>query len=138
MVLIAYYLYAWDRVGRDPGAGTIVPLFAPPQGFSPAAAHFVLNLGFDDKEFAAAIVDMAVKGILKIEDRDGDFYLTKTSDDTGLLSPGEKAIAAELFAHHATVELDNANHERIGGALKALKKKLKRELETIYFNTNSL
>ena len=138
LVLIAYYLYAWDRVGRDPGAGTIVPLFAPPQGFSPAAAHFVLNLGFDDKEFAAAIVDMAVKGILKIEDRDGDFYLTKTSDDTGLLSPGEKAIAAELFAHHATVELDNANHERIGGALKALKKKLKRELETIYFNTNSL
>ena len=36
------------------------------------------------------------------------------------------------------MQLDNANHERIGGALEALKKKLKQELETIYFNTNSL
>ena len=138
LVLIAYYLFAWNRVGRDPEGGTIVPLFAPPEGFSPAAAHYVLNLGFDDKVFAAAIVNMAVKGVIKIEDRDGDFFLTKTSDDTGGLSAGEKAIVAELFATRSSVELDNANHERIGWALKALKKKLKRELETIYFNTNSL
>jgi len=31
-----YYLVVWWRFGRDPEAGTIIPLFAAPDGLSPA------------------------------------------------------------------------------------------------------
>ena len=35
---------------------------------APAAARYVTRMGFDDKAFAAAIVSMAVKGYLTIEE----------------------------------------------------------------------
>ena len=54
----------WLRVGRDPAKGTIIPLFEPPKGFSPAAVRFLMRMGFDAKTFAAAVLDMAVKGYL--------------------------------------------------------------------------
>ena len=36
---IAYHLAAWVVAGKDPAPGTIVPLFHPPEGFSPAACR---------------------------------------------------------------------------------------------------
>ena len=89
LVLIAYYLFAWNRVGRDPEGGTIVPLFAPPDGISPASAHYILNMRFDDKLFASAVVNMAVKGFLKIEDQDGDFPHQDVRKNSGPV-PGRK------------------------------------------------
>ena len=32
---------AWLRVGRDPRRGTVIPLFAPPDGMSAAAVRYV-------------------------------------------------------------------------------------------------
>src|SRR5262249_52885505 len=53
-VVCGYYYRAWTRVGRDPQAGVIVPLFRPPDGLAPAAARYVREQGFDDKTFSAA------------------------------------------------------------------------------------
>ena len=53
-------------VGRDPPNGTIIPLFDPPDGMSPAAVRYVDRMSFDDRCFAAAIVDLGVKGHLRI------------------------------------------------------------------------
>jgi hypothetical protein len=138
LLVLAYYLFAWNRVGRDLVGGPIVPLFEAPKGFSPAASRYLSNMRFDNTVFAAAVVSMAVKGALKIEDDNGTFYVTRTSSDTANLSPGEKALSRVLFSGAQSVELDNENHGKIGGARGALEKKLKRELETIHFNTNRL
>ena len=43
LVLLAYYLVVWSRVGKDPAKGTIIPLFSPPKGFSPAAVRYVMR-----------------------------------------------------------------------------------------------
>src|SRR5207249_1649530 len=55
-LLLSFYYFAWLRVGRDPPRGTIIPLFGPPTGMSAAATRYVLNLGFDQRCFTAAIV----------------------------------------------------------------------------------
>src|SRR5439155_26445273 len=60
--VLLYYLYAWSRVDRDPPAGTIVPLFAPPAGLGPGGVRYVRREGFDDRTFAASLVGLAVKG----------------------------------------------------------------------------
>jgi uncharacterized membrane protein YgcG len=39
--MLLYYAFAWLRVGRDPPIGTIIPMFGPPDGMSPAAARYV-------------------------------------------------------------------------------------------------
>src|SRR6202007_113026 len=66
-VLILYYLIAWSPVGRDPAPGVIMALYEPPQNLSPAGMRYLLRMGFDNKTFAAAILDMAVRGFLPIK-----------------------------------------------------------------------
>ena len=83
IVLFIYYLMAWVKVGKDPREGPIIPLFHPPESFSPAAIRHVKKMGFDNKSFAAALVDMAVKGALTIAaDEDGVFTLEKNQEPT--------------------------------------------------------
>jgi len=51
-----YYLWAWNKVGRDPARGTIIPLFAPSPGLGPAGARYAYKGGFDDRCYAAGLV----------------------------------------------------------------------------------
>ena len=138
VLLVGFYLLAWIRVGRDPARGTIIPLFAPPQGFSPAAVRFVEQLGFDHKAFAAAVVDMAVKGSLLIKEDDGNYTLVRRDAGGANLSPGEQRVAAKLFAGGDSLKLGNENHAAIKSAIGALESYLKAEFEKKYFATNSI
>jgi len=135
--LFAYYLLVWFRVGRDPAKGTIVPLFSPPEGFSPAAVRFIIRMDFDDKAFAAAVVNLAVKGFLTINQGEDDvFTLKKTGSSQSNLSKGEQRIMNKLFKSKGTMRLKNSNHRAIQGAVSALKKSLSRDFEKIYFFQN--
>ncbi len=137
VLLVGFYLWAWYQVGRDPAKGTIIPLYSPPRGFSPAGVRFVSRMGFDDKAFAAAVVDMAVKGAVQIQEDGSDYTLVRRDAAQGPLSRGEQLIAARLFPRGGSIKLENENHTRIKSAIDALKKNLKTELEKIYFATNS-
>jgi len=137
-ILLAYYLLVWFRVGRDPAKGTIIPLFSPPKRFSPAAVRFVMHMGFDDKSFAAAVVDLAVKGSLTIRrGDDGVFTLEKKAGDNSNLSRGERTVLDKLLGSKRMIRLKNSNHLAIQAAISALKKTLRRDFEKIYFFRNS-
>jgi len=96
LLVVAYYLVAWHLAGRDPDLGTVIPLFTPPRGLSPAGARFVSRMGFDEKVFTAAIINLAVKGALTIEDANGTFTLRRCGKVEGL-SRGERKLLAKLF-----------------------------------------
>ncbi|MGO8762428.1 MAG: DUF2207 domain-containing protein [Desulfobaccales bacterium] len=136
-VLLVFYLWAWFRVGRDPASGTIIPLFSPPSGFSPAGARFVSRMGYDDKAFAAAVVDMAVKGAVLIQEEGDDYTLVPRDTAKSPLSGDEQLVTAQLFPKGKSVKLENTNYAVINAAIDALKKNLKGELEKVYFFTNS-
>ena len=123
-VLLGFYLWVWYRVGRDPAGGTIIPLYSPPAGFSPAGVRFVSRMGYDDKAFAAAVVDMAVKGGVLIKEDDGDYTLVRKEGAMGALSRDEQLVTAQLFSGGKSVKLENTNHTRIKAAIDALKKNL--------------
>ena len=132
-----FYLYAWNRVGRDPEKGTIVPLFAPPPGLGPAGARFITKYGFDDRGFAAAIVSLAVKGHLKIADDDGAFSVTKLSGGAKRdmpLSSAEQALVQALPS--GTTVLKQANHATVRAAKSALEGALKKEYDGSVFLRN--
>jgi hypothetical protein len=67
-LIVGYYWVSWYFVGRDPKKGTIIPLFHPPQNLSPAAVRYVWKMGYDDQVFSTAVINLAVKGYLKIEE----------------------------------------------------------------------
>lgn len=137
VVVFAYYLVIWFWVGRDPAPGTIIPLFMPPQGFSPAAVRFVRRMDFDQKAVAAIMVDMAVKGYLNIKENDGDFILQRTGAAPSALTQDETGMAAKLFALSPTVDMKSENHAVIQGAREALKASLKKAFEKSYFFTHT-
>ncbi|MFP6743954.1 MAG: DUF2207 domain-containing protein, partial [Alphaproteobacteria bacterium] len=135
LLISAYYLFTWSKVGRDPEAGTIVPLFEPPEGISPAAIRFILGMGYDKKAFTAAIVNMAVKGYLTIDEDDGEFTLRRNHTDMSALSQGEMKIASHLFTS-PSVRLHHSSHVRIQGAIGAFREYLRAEFEPVHFRRN--
>ncbi len=67
-LVLLYNLLAWSSVGRDPKKGTIIPLFHPPKGFSPALIHYIHRMGWEKSgwtAFTAAIFDLGVKGLVE-------------------------------------------------------------------------
>ena len=137
LVLLLYYLIAWSAVGRDPAPGVIMALYQPPQDLSPAGMRYLQRMGFDNKTFAAAILDMAVRGFLTIKEQAGSYTLYTTGKDSRVLSPDEREIAARLFDGRNEIWLHNENHETIHAALKALQKWLAAAEQKTYFVTNS-
>ncbi len=136
-ILLLYFFVVWSRVGRDPDPGVIVPLFEPPLDLSPAAMRYILNMGFDNKAYSAAVINLAVKGYLTISDDDDEYVLTRDRNvDKSVLSAGERRMAAKLFQGRDTAVLKRANHKSIRGSIKALKNLLRSEYHLVYFRTN--
>jgi len=139
-VLATFYLVTWWHHGRDPKRGTIIPLFAPPAGLSPEAVRYIHRMSYDRKSFAAALINMAVKGFLTISQAGSTYTLTRTGKTVGDcgLSPAEIAISDALFQGlTSSIELKQSNHTSVQNAITGLKSKLKSECEKNYFITNS-
>lgn len=136
-VVLAYYLLVWRLVGKDPEPDSIMPLYEPPGGVSPAAARYISNMGYDDKAFAAALVNMAVRGYVTLEDAEGSYTVRKSPQGSrSSLYSEEREAADHLLQSGPSIELEQRNHASIGKAVSALKKSLSRQYEKVYFVTN--
>jgi uncharacterized membrane protein YgcG len=136
LALLFYYVVAWDRVGRDPRRGVIMPLFEPPPGLSPAAVRYLMRMGYDNRCLTAAVLNMAVKGHLTIEENAGGYALRKAVPGASALSAEERKAATAFFLGGSPIELTQSNHSFVGGAIHALKRALAMGMEKRYFLTN--
>ncbi|MCP5149727.1 MAG: DUF2207 domain-containing protein [Chromatiales bacterium] len=137
-VLLVYYTLAWLRVGRDPAAGVVMPLYEPPPGYSPGAMRFVRRMGFDDKTMVAALLNLAVGGHIEITEKGGEYRVSKTSGGgAGKRGPGESALQKALFASGSSLTLERAQRERVRKAVEAQKLALAAHYEKRYFATNA-
>lgn len=137
LILFGYYMLVWNKVGRDPRKGTIIPLYEPPENLSPAAVRYIMKMGFDYKVFAAAVINMAVKGYLTIEEKNGTYSLIKNKDaQKSALAPEELEIERNLLGYYLGIELKNTNYKDVQEAIKDLKSSLNKNFEKFYFLTN--
>ena len=137
MVLI-YYIAIWNRIGKDPAKGTIIPLYTPPDGLSPAAVRFIRRMGYDTKAFAAALINMAVKRYIKIDEEKKVYTIVRDTADKSVLSPDEDALISTLLGTNDSLKLSNTHHTQVSGAGNALKKSLDSAYQKTNFNTNGL
>ena len=135
LAVLLYYAVAWLLVGRDPRRGTIIPLFEPPLKMAPACVRYALEMGYDKRCFTAAVIDMAVKGVLRIDEEDGEYTLVRLSDDRSALSLDEKRAAASLLAGER-LKLTSARHTTIQKAISSLREALKLQYEGKMFVAN--
>ncbi len=137
VILLLYYALSWSRVGRDPQPGIVMPRYNPPKGYSPASMRYVRHMGYDDKTFSSALVNLAVNGHLTIRDDDGDYLLEKVPSAMGKLAAGESALLRRLFADGDRLKLERKNHKRIKSAIRAHSHSLEADYEKSYFKSNA-
>lgn len=155
--VFAFYLIAWRAVGRDPPKGTIIPLFHPPAGISPALAAYIRNWGWKGgwREFTAAAVSLAVKGLVVIDDRGGTLTLKRvvagadaqragaaaagsdaTVESTAALPAGERALLAWVDARAGTARIERASGESLVSALARFKTAIEKDNRGRFFRRN--
>ena len=138
LMVLSYFLWAWNRVGRDPTGGTIFPRFEPPKDLSPAAARYIMRMGFDNRVFSTALISMAVKGRIQIAEELGNKTIIQRDDEgsDASLSFGEKVLYDKLLGAQKTLELDKKHHKKINGARDAFKVRLEAEYHKHFFFSN--
>ena len=138
-----FLVHAYRKAGRDPRAGTVVPLFSPPDNLSPAAMRYVVEQSFDNRAFAAALVEAGVKGHVRLVEEKGFLFFggdkfiegvsTSASQELG---DAEQRAVATLVAPGERLELDNANHATFSSARKVLESDFKERFDGVVFKRN--
>ena len=135
-MLLVYYLLAWSIVGRDPAKGTIIPLFEAPEGFSPAQVRYLRKMGYDDKCLGAAVIDLAVRRCMEIEDVNGVYTIRRVDTDCSGVPREEMDILENVGEPKGKLELKQKNHAKIGRMIAAFQKTLAKGFGKRYFKRN--
>ncbi len=93
IVVFLFYLLEWLRVRLKTGKDTIIPEYTPVAGFSPAELRYIKDMRYDSKVFTSAVINMAVKGYLTIQQQKHKYTLIKQDKgDYSILSEEEQII----------------------------------------------
>lgn len=104
----------WYAVGRDPDPGlSVAPMYEPPKGMTPAEVGTLLDDTIHPRDVTCTIVDLAVRGYIKIEEKvdtflvfhhkDYVFHLLKPAGQWGSeLSAHERMMLENIFAGGGT------------------------------------
>jgi uncharacterized membrane protein YgcG len=146
LLVLGYYLVAWNAVGRDPKGGTIIPLFHPPEGVSPALAGYVHNWGFGLdpwREFTAAALSLAVKGLVVFDEvAKGELTLERTDKPVpgGIesLPPGERAILKWVEKHDGEGRIAQSTSISVKSVAEKFTKGIEGENKNKFFRRNFL
>lgn len=97
----------WHSVGRDPDPGvSVAPQYEPPKGICPAEAGTLVDDSIHPRDITSTIVDLAVRGYIKIEEKVDTFLVFHHKDYSfHLLKPREQ-WGPDLTAHER-VMLEN-------------------------------
>jgi len=151
-LLLAYYIPVWRHFGKDPDEGVLVTRYEPPTGFSPASLRYIRQMYYDDKVMTAALINLGVKGYLRIDVEEGSdgflgfgkeedkYVLVKTDpgENPPPMAAGEKELHDSLFSGRKSILLDQENHEELGDAKSEHKRSLAKDYKQHYFKYNGL
>jgi uncharacterized membrane protein YgcG len=140
IVVLAYYVFVWRKVGRDPQGGTIVPRWDTPAGISPALVNYIDNKGFSGggwTAFSASLLDLAVKGYLTLEDLKSR-VVVRITDTKPLkdLPSGQKALLFQMGAAGESFAIDKSNGERVQEIGKGFREAIEKEHRGKYYKHN--
>src|ERR1700722_11558556 len=119
-VTLAGMFAMWCYKGRAPDPGmSVAPMYEPPAGISPAEAGTLLDDAIHPRDITSTIVDLAVRGYIKIEEtadkglvfthKDYIFHLLKPMaewNDAGL-APHERVMLENIFQGGTDVRLSD-------------------------------
>ena len=137
LLIFSMYFIMWRRVGVDPRKGTIIPLFEPPNNYSPAEISFIYNMKYKNNILVASLVDMAIKGHVKIIKKTKLFSVERLNKDYSKLTPEEQVISKKLFPRGTMFTFTNKQAQRLQDLKITLTEMLETKKMPKYFIYNS-
>ncbi|MRI62730.1 DUF2207 domain-containing protein [Ornithobacterium rhinotracheale] len=128
-----FYCYkTWDKYGRDYPSPVVVPQFNVPNNMSPGTVGMFNELNVKSKFFSAAVVHLAIKGYLKIEEivkkgffADEKYYkLIQLKDPDNSLPEEEQYLLKELFRSKTEKIIGKKYDEDLSESVQAFKDSL--------------
>ena len=119
LLTLAVMAGLWNWVGRDPDPGmSVAPQYEPPKGMTPAEAGTLLDDTIHTRDITSTIVDLAVRGYIKIEEKvdtflvfhhkDYVFHNLKAGAGWGPeLAPHERVMMENIFLGGSEVRLSS-------------------------------
>ncbi|RYM33337.1 DUF2207 domain-containing protein [Brumimicrobium glaciale] len=136
-------LVLWLKHGKDPKQGTIIPQFYPPNDWSPAEVLFLMNEGKeDDNMFAAQLLQLAVKGHIKIEKKGSkreDSFAISIADKSSKkqkLTELEKGFLDKLLGTEESTTISKEYNAKVASAHGYLVTEIEKKQAGLYFNKN--
>lgn len=128
--------FAWYRVGRDRRPVIITTVPKPPDGISPGAASYLLEMGPAKTSAAASLMGLAVKRALDIQKNGRTLHLTiKDDKEEAPASADEQALLAKLFAERTELDLKGKTAQ-ISKGIAAQSKALHNQFRGRMFKNN--
>lgn len=120
----------WWKKGRDPkGRGTVVAQYEPPDRLSPMQLGVLWKEASHGHDFAAVLVDLAVRGYLKIkEEGKGKYRFIQGKSAESSMLGAEQDILKALFRAKSDVTLDERG-EALGVAREKAEEDTYKEME---------
>ena len=112
----------WWMKGRDPDPGmSVAPMYEPPEKMGPAEVGTLIDDSVDPRDITSVLVDLAVRGYVKIVEtqhkgflsttKDYEFHLLKDRSQWNDLTDYERAMLDQVFAGGQVTLLSNLkNH----------------------------
>jgi uncharacterized membrane protein YgcG len=143
LIMLAYCVFEWNRVGRDPRKGVIIPRYEPPRAHTPASLRFVMKMGYDMRCFSSDVLSLAVAHCLSIErekafiGRDQWHLDHETPQLAPQLAQSQQALLTALFPPgRQRVVLKNSNARAIQAVRTQHENVLAAESKPRYFKLN--
>lgn len=142
ILLFSYYIFTWRKFGLDPPKPVVIPQFAPPDGLSPAAVGMLYKGHFMDDLVTASIVNLSVKGFIRIEEviikaglfglrQDKRYELIKLKETESGLPPEEEVVMRNLFTTQESVYLDGKYDENIADMMQEYRKRMNKQFGSV-------
>ena len=141
MLLFSYYLFTWRNFGIDPPKPTPYPQFTPPDNLSPASIGMLKRGIYWNDLITASIINLAVKGFVKIEEKetsslfglmkDKTFTLHKIQSASAELPQEEALILEKLFRNKVAVTFDGEYDSTIEKAVNQFRSNLGKQWNKI-------
>ncbi len=112
---LAFCFFSWFLRGRDlPGMGSVVVNYEAPDGLTPAEVGTLVDEKVDLGDISASIIDLAVRGYLKIEEIQSNSWFSSGSDYRFIKLKGpeglknfEQKLFNKIFGNQDTVLLSD-------------------------------
>src|SRR5208282_1071200 len=121
LLTLAVMFALWYSVGRDPDPGvSVAPQYEPPKGMCPAEAGTLIDDTIHPRDITSTIIDLAVRGYIKIEEKVDTFLLFHHKDYVFTLLKPHEQWGSDLTPHER-VMLENIFLAGSGTRLSDLK-----------------